>query len=40
MVEQIREREAQGLDAMVFVAPEGQGQRQYETFATRVIKKM
>ena len=35
-----REREAAGLDAMVFVPPEGQGERQYKTFATRVMEKM
>jgi alkanesulfonate monooxygenase SsuD/methylene tetrahydromethanopterin reductase-like flavin-dependent oxidoreductase (luciferase family) len=39
MVEQIREREAAGLDGMVFVAPEGQGKRQYEAFARRVLER-
>lgn len=39
MVEQIKEREAAGLDAMVFVAPEGQGQRQYNAFARRVLER-
>ena len=40
MIEQIREREAAGLDAMVFVAPEDQGERQYKAFASRVMEKM
>lgn len=39
MVEQIREREALGLNAMVFVAPQGEGMRQYEAFARRVIER-
>ena len=40
MVEQIRTLETQGLDAMTFVAPQGQARRQYDTFARRVMERM
>ena len=39
IVERIREWEAGGLDALVFVPPEGETRRQYEVFARRVIER-
>jgi 5,10-methylenetetrahydromethanopterin reductase len=39
LVAQIKELESQGLDAMTFVAPQGKGRRQYETFARQVLER-
>jgi 5,10-methylenetetrahydromethanopterin reductase len=38
IVAQIKELEAQGLDAMTFVAPQSQGPQQYATFARRIME--